>query len=118
MDPSVIPADIPQWLWILVAAAAGFFANKVWPTLERRLESAEKNETSQDERFLKAYEQAAEALQKISTSLDLFSRNTVALTFEIAELRREVRQQQRAADHPTPTETETLQRMLGQPPNK
>jgi hypothetical protein len=104
VDPltGVTPDGVPTWAWVILVAFATWFARDLWPWLKLRAETAEKHalssDLSQDERYLRAFEQAsaaqastASALDKVAQSLDLFARNSVAMTFELAELRREVR---------------------------
>lgn len=120
------PADIPEWVWFALVAVAAWFARDVWPWLrdlrsadaKARREREARGESDQEDRFLQAFEtssaaqaQTASALEKVAASLDLFARNSVAVTFELSELRREVR------GRSTPdADREIVARMLRQEP--
>lgn len=94
LDPTA-PPDIPAWLWLVLATAAGFFAKDFWPWLKSRWEREDarhaQDDASQDERFLKAYEQTAKALESLAVTIDVFSRSQVVTAFQIDEMRREIR---------------------------
>jgi len=97
-----------NWIWIVVVGVSGFAASRFWPFLETiwsadakaRRERGAKDARDEQTRYLTAIEEAAHAqtvtaaaLDKIAVALDMFGRDAVARTFEISELRREMRDQ-------------------------
>ena len=92
---TMTPAGIPEWLWIVLAGVAGFFVSQVWPTLRKGLEARAERETAEAkadlEHLIAAQTTTANALEKMSTALDMMARDQVAKTFELQELRRDVR---------------------------
>lgn len=97
----------PDWIWLVLVSVGTFGATRVWPFVtqhwsaesaaRRKIAAAETEDERQ--RYLKAFETTtaaaqttAAALDKIAISLDMFGRDTVARTMEIAEVRREIRE--------------------------